>query len=66
MEKPIEEFVTDGKLKETVKQIGASLHGLTYAQAVEVIGIVRAELSRYTLVITDTKKGDLTSADKCL
>ena len=45
------------KAKKTAEQIKRLLHGLTYAQAMDALGMVQAELSSYAVIWTDGQKG---------
>ena len=38
------------KTKKTAEQIKRLLHGLTYAQALDALGMVQAELSSYAVI----------------
>ena len=45
------------RAKKTAEQIKRLLHGLTYAQAMDALGMVQAELSSSAVIWTDEQKG---------
>ena len=45
------------KTKKTAEQIKRLLNGLTYAQAIDALGMVQAELSSSAVIWTDEQKG---------
>lgn len=45
------------KAKKTAEQIKRLLHGLTYAQAMDALGMVQEELSSSAVIWADEQKG---------
>lgn len=45
------------KTKKTAEQIKRLLHGLTYAQAMDALGMVQTELSSYAVIWMEEVRG---------